>query len=365
MHRLLLVWVISACATAQLSPGVWKTDMSRKSINLSELHRSLAKDAIPSIDHPRFISVAGAGAWLGENEPVLIYASGGVARAYPVQILLFHELVNDIVNGLPLLVSFCPLCNSGMTFDRRVDGRTLSFGVAGLLRHSDMVMYDRQTDSLWQQITGEAIVGAYTGRRLEVITSQMVPFGAYAKSFPSGQVMDRPSDSAAPYGSSLYVNYEWGKRETMPAGLPGTPPVAPLERVVTIEHGGRRRAYTFDILRRSRVYEDKVDDLRYVIFFEPEMQSAMDGRQIADSRPVGTAGVFSPTLDGRRLRFRRRKRQIVDKETGSVWNVLGRAIEGPLTGRRLEPIPHGVFFAFAVTAFHPETYFVGQPLRSF
>ncbi len=363
MHRLLLVLVITACAAAQLTPGAWKTDVSRKSINLSELHRSLAKDAIPSIDRPRFTSVAGAGAWLGENEPVLVYASGTVARAYPVQILLFHELVNDIVDGRPILVSFCPLCNSGVIFDRRIDGETLSFGVAGLLRHSDMVMFDRQSDSLWQQITGEALVGAHTGRRLEVITGQMVPFDTFAESFPSGQVMDRPSDSEAPYGSSLYVNYEWGKREMMPAGLPGTPPVAPLERVVTIEHNGHRRAYTFDRLRRSRIYEDKIGDFRYVIFFEPEMQSAMDGRQIADSRPIGTATVFSPMIDGRRLRFKRRKRQIIDKETGSVWNALGRAVEGPMAGRRLESIPHGVFFAFAVTAFHPNTRVVGQPLE--
>ena len=363
MHRALLLCVLAVTLAAQLPEGEWRTDLSRKSIDLKELHISLAKDAIPAIDRPTFTTTQQAATWMDEQEPVMVYEGEHTARAYPIQILLFHELVNDTVDGRPILVSYCPLCNSGVIFDRTVAGAVHDFGVAGLLRHSDMVMYDRQTDSLWQQVTGEAIVGTHTGRRLTPITGQMVAFAVFAATFPGGEVLDRPAGSTAPYGTSLYTDYEYGRRGLLPAGLPHAPPVAPLERVVTVSVGGKRKAYTFESLRRSRVYEDRIGDQRFVIFFSPEMRTAMDKKNIADSRAVGAAGVFSLQLNGKRLRFMKKKGRIIDKGTRSTWNVLGRAIDGPLSGQRLTPVPHGILFAFAVSAFHPDTRFIGVPPR--
>ena len=361
MRAVIVSLLVAGSASAQLPPGEWRTDLSKKSVPMSEFHVSLAKDAIPAIDRPEFVTTEAAAAWLTPKEPVMIFVHEGIARAYPIQVLLFHELVNDQIGDLPILVSFCPLCNSGLIFDRRVDGATYDFGVAGLLRHSDMVMYDRQTDSLWQQVTGEAIVGSMTGKSLRVISGQVVKFGDFASTHPDGQVLNRPEGSTAPYGISHYVNYELGKRNAMPVRLKSPLPVAPLERVVAVTINGRSRAYPFEYLRKRRVQEGRFQKTRYVIFFEPEMLGAMDEKRLAESRAVGTAGVFSPILDERRLRFRKKKGQILDKETGSVWNVLGHAIEGPMKGARLEPIRHGVFFAFAWAVFHPNTQFVGVP----
>ena len=194
MRRILVLFVFAALTvSAQLNQGNWKTDLSKKSINLSELRSGgPPKDGIRAIDRPEFIAIDEAAKWVGAREPVLLVTLGGEARAYPLQILLWNELVNDQIGDRPILVSFCPLCNTAITFDRRIDGAVHDFGVSGMLRNSDMVMYDRQTDSLWQQATGDAIVGAATGERLDIVSSQVVSFDDFRESFPKGWVLDRP-----------------------------------------------------------------------------------------------------------------------------------------------------------------------------
>ena len=194
MNRILVLFLFAVLtASAQLSQGNWETDLSKKSINLSELRSGgPPKDGIPAIDRPEFISIDEAAKWVGAREPVLVVTLGGEARAYPLQILLWNELVNDQIGDRPILVSYCPLCNTAITFDRRVDDAVHDFGVSGMLRNSDMVMYDRQTDSLWQQATGDAIVGAATGKQLEIVSSQVVSFDDFRESFPDGWVLDRP-----------------------------------------------------------------------------------------------------------------------------------------------------------------------------
>jgi hypothetical protein len=151
MGRALALLLLSTVVVwGQLGPGNWKTDLSKKSVDLREiLSGGPAKDGIPAILDPKFIGVEEANGWLAPAEPVLMVRHEGEARAYPLQILLFHEIANDQIADLPILVSYCPLCNSAITFDRRIGGEALTFGVSGMLRNSDMVMYDHQTDSLW------------------------------------------------------------------------------------------------------------------------------------------------------------------------------------------------------------------------
>jgi len=354
-----LALLIAPLLRAQVDLADWKTDVSKRSIELAELERSVGRDAFLAVDRPSFASVEEAAGWLTPGEPVLVVEIEGLARAYPIQILLFHELVNDRLAGVPLLVSFCPLCNSAVVFDRRLAGRELAFGVSGFLRNSDMVIYDRRTETLWQQLTGEALVGELSGARLTVLGSQTVSFETFAASYPGGQVLEPVPGIGAPYGQSHYVGYEWGRRDFLPVRLGKPLGVAPLERVVALSLGARPKAYSFDYLRRRVVVESKIESTRYVILFDDDMLSAMDAERIADSRAVGSAGVFSPLLDGERLRFRRRKREIYDRKTGSRWDVLGRAVEGPLAGRRLRPIVHAQAFAFAWFVFYPETRLIG------
>jgi hypothetical protein len=153
----------------------WKTDFSKHSVPLSEIiPGGPPRDGIPPIDWPVFETVAQADAWLKPQEPLIHFAVGNDVRAYPLQILIWHEIVNDEVGGIPVMVTFCPLCNTAIAFDRRVAGRVLDFGTTGNLRHFDLIMWDRQTESWWQQMTGEAIVGELTGMRLTLLPATIV-----------------------------------------------------------------------------------------------------------------------------------------------------------------------------------------------
>jgi hypothetical protein len=347
---------------AQLPSGEWRTDLSKRAIELSELKSGgPPKDGIPAIDRPKFVSPAEAAAWLSPNEPVLVVEHAGQARAYPLQILIWHELVNDQIDDLPILVSYCPLCNSAIVYDRRIDGNVYDFGVSGLLRHSDMVMYDRQTDSLWQQIGGEAIVGTMTGKKLEMVKSQTVSFETFARAFPAGKILSRETGHQRPYGQNPYAGYEFGNRLMMPVHPGRSLPMPPLERIVAVEFEGTSKAYPFQLLRRRGIVEDKIKSRRFVIFFQNGTITALDHRRIASSRDVGAVGVFSPEIEGKRLSFRRKDGKIHDKQTGSTWNLLGMATAGPLAGKRLTPIEHGVYFAFAWLLFNPTTEVVGAP----
>jgi hypothetical protein len=144
--------------------GDWKTDWSRHTVPLEELFSGgPPRDGIPPLDEPRFISIEEAAGQVAAKEPVVVFEHGEEARAYPLAILMWHEIVNDEVGGQPVVITYCPLCNTALAFDRRLGDRVLDFGTSGLLRHSDLVMWDRQTESLWQQVTGEAIVGTLAG----------------------------------------------------------------------------------------------------------------------------------------------------------------------------------------------------------
>ena len=287
--------------------------------------------------------------------------AGGLARAYPLQILIWHELVNDQIAGLPILVSYCPLCNSAIVFDRRVGGKTYDFGVSGMLRHSDMIMYDRATDSLWQQITGEAIVGSMTGERLPMLPSQTVDFNEFAKAFPEGEVLSQNTGYSRPYGQSPYAGYEKGDRPIVPVKLPKNLRLRPLERVVTIQDGQKAKAYPLSTLRRERLMEGRINQRDFVIFYRRGTVSSVDSKRIADSGDVGSATVFSPYLNQKRLRFTMEGDLITDTETGSHWNLFGIATDGPLTGNHLTPIDHGTYFAFAWLIFRPDTEIVSHP----
>jgi hypothetical protein len=175
----------------------------------------------------------------------MVVEHAGEARAYPLQILIWHELANDQIGDLPILVSYCPLCNSALVFDRRLDDKVYDFGVSGMLRNSDMVMYDRQTDSLWQQIGGEAVVGTLTGKKLRLIGSQTVAFEAFAGAWPKGKVLSRDTGALRPYGQSPYVGYEFNNRLMAPVKLSRPLRTPPLERIVVVEWEGRAKRIHF------------------------------------------------------------------------------------------------------------------------
>ncbi|MFB3132410.1 MAG: DUF3179 domain-containing protein, partial [Rhodothermales bacterium] len=251
--------------------------------------------------------------------------------------------------------TFCPLCYSAVAYDRRVDGQVLSFGVSGLLRHSDLVMFDRQTESLWQQLNGEAIVGVYTGVRLRPLPAQIISFEQFARAYPEGAVLSRETGHVRSYGRNPYAGYDNIEERPFLYRGPRDKRLPPMAKVVAVSLGDTDKAYPHAITRQQRVVHDEMDGEPLVVFHDDGAVSALDQSLIRDSQEIGSTGVFDPRLDGRLLRFRYEDGRFIDQQTKSTWDITGRAVAGELEGKRLRPIPHGDFFAFAWFAFKPET----------
>ena len=333
----------------------WKTDFSKHSVPLREIiSGGPRRDGIPPIDYPKFIEVADPPEYMVEDEPVISLELNGEAKAYPLTILIEHEIVNDELGGVPVSVTYCPLCNTAIVFDRRVNGAVLDFGTSGNLRNSDLVMWDRQTQSWWQQITGEAIVGELTGTKLTFIPAPVVSWGEFVSAFPEGEVLSRDTGYGFSYNSPPYRGYDetynypflfFGLADKR---LPLT------ERVVGIAVEHQHVAYPFSALQDNPVVNDSIGGQEIVVFYVGGTLSPFVGDNFT-KRPVGATAVYEPFVNAQKLTFEEVEDFIVDRETGSTWNILGQAVEGPLVGDRLEPVLHGNHFWFAWAAFNPET----------
>lgn len=294
-------------------PGFWKhewpkTDFAQTSITnwVEIMSGGPPKDGIPALSDPQFFEAAQEQR-IQPSEPVItVEIEGERPRAYPIRYLTWHEIVNDQIGDLPVAVTFCPLCNSGITFDRRVQGRVLSFGVSGKLRKSDMVMYDRETESWWQQAIGEGIVGEMTGVELDTLPSWMESWAQFTARNPEGLVMAEPAWNR-PYGRNPYRGYDSSHRPFLYSGEMPPHDIPPLMRVVRVGD----RAWTMARLAK----EQEISEAGVILSWKPGQASALDTDSIAKGRDVGSVRV----KDGQ--------------------------------GRDL---PHDVMFAFAFHAFWPE-----------
>lgn len=320
LRQVILTAILTAFAgTAAAQVEFWKnewpkTDFSQSSVPFNEIiSGGPPKDGIPAIDDPSFIAVAKE-TRLGEREPVLVLElPGETPRAYPLRYLTWHEIVNDVVGGRHLTVTFCPLCNSALVFDGRLSGEILTFGVSGKLRNSDMVMYDRQSESWWQQAIGEGIVGVRTGARLTQIPSWLEGWADYAARNPDGLVMDQPRASR-PYGRNPYVGYDGSFRPFLYSGAPPPHDIPALSRVVSVGD----RAWPLSRLRDT----GEIREAGLVITWQAGQASALDSAEIAQGKEVGSIRVRDPSG---------------------------------------KDVAHDVMFAFAFHAFHPDgTWMLGN-----
>ena len=316
---------ISVGSPAKADPAAWKqegwskTDFSKSRIAWREiLSGGPPKDGIPSIDKPIF-KAAAEDRELTTNDPVIGLEINGDARAYPLRILIWHEIVNDVVGGMPVTVTYCPLCNSAIVFDRRVPPHVLEFGTTGKLRNSDLVMYDRQTESWWQQFTGEAIVGALTGTELKLVPARLESFAQFKTRHPSGKLLVPNNPGLRDYGRNPYVGYDMAAapflyREDYPKD------VEPMARVVIVRPApGKIGAVTLEHLRKKGHLA--LGDVE--LAWQPGQSTALDHRDIAKGRDVGSVIATMKGQDGER-----------------------------------RDVPYDVTFAFAVFAFHPEVVIV-------
>lgn len=299
---------------ADIVPRSWTaewpdTDFAKASVPFGEIRSGgPSKDGIPAIDHPQFQPIASTANIVG-TEPVIVVSLGGETKVYPLRILTWHEIVNDRIGGIPVAVTYCPLCNAGIVFDARLGEAELTFGTTGKLRNSDLVMYDRQTESWWQQFSGQAIVGQLTGHELTMLPSRMEAFALVKAREPNAQVLVAESTFSRPYGSNPYVGYDTSVRPFLYAGeLP--PDINPMTRVVVVDG----QAWALPLLKQRQRIE--VDDL--VLSWAAGQNSALDSRFIHKGRDVGNVTVQRKTDSG------------------------------------LRDTVHHVTFAFVFHAFHPE-----------
>ena len=335
----------------------FSTDFSRHTIPYRDiLSGGPPKDGIPAIDHPLFISVEEADEYLQDLEPVIFLQIGEDARAYPLQVLTWHEIVNDVVDGRPIAITFCPLCNTAIAFDGTFDGQDLDFGTTGRLHFSNLIMYDRQTETWWQQATGEGIAGEYAGEQLTFLPASIIGWAEFKENFPAGKVLSRETGFSRDYGRNPYAGYDNINNSPFLFRGPETPGALPaMARVLTLDLEGEAVAYPYELLQDHSAINDTISSREVVVFWQPGTASALDSSNIADGDDVGSGVSFSRILNDQVLTFSLADGKIVDDQTGSVWNVFGHAISGELAGSQLEPVVSVNHFWFSWAAFKPET----------
>ena len=335
-----------------------ETDFSRSTIQFEDMFEGgPGKDGIPAIDQPKFESMQQAHTWLHDREPVVAYSYAGEARAYPLQILMYHEIVNDSVGGQTISVTYCPLCNAAMVFSRQYKNQILEFGVSGKVYNSNLVMYDRQTQSWWLQFTGEGIVGELTHVKLDLLPSQIVSFAQFQEYYPDGKVLSKNTGFNKKYGVNPYAHYDsrklpvvWFYRKPFDDRLPA------MERVLGVAMDQQQAmAFPLTTLSDAAIVQTKVASMPILIISKAGMASAVDEILIKESKEVLAAAAFSRVVSGKRLDFMIRQGKIIDTQTESVWNMFGQAIEGAYKGQRLQQVDRGVYFSFVWLDFYPKS----------
>lgn len=334
----------------------FRTGFSRALISYDEIVAGgPSKDGIPAIDNPRFVGVEEMDRLLRDQEALLVVTIDDRTHLYPLQILMWHEIVNDEVGGTPVSVTYCPLCNTGVVFDRFFAGRVLDFGVTGRLLYSNMLMYDRQTETWWIQATGRGVAGEYAGQQLRFVPSTMLPWSVAREVYPDARVLSFDTGYRRDYGRNPYVGYDSTDTPFLYQGpsVVDTDREESMMRVLSVYHGNAVRAVPFPELKTERVVQYELEGTSVVVFWAPGTASALDDSWVSGGRDVGTANAFYARIGDRELSFTAENTRIRDVETNSTWNEGGVAVEGPLAGARLEPALAVHHFLFSWRAFHP------------
>ena len=283
---------------AQWKAEGWKTDFSKIAVEVDDIMSGgPPKDGIPPIETPSFQSVKHKTA-LSDRDPVIGLTINGDSRAYPLRVMIWHEIANDIVGGKPVTITYCPLCNAAIVFDATVNGKAMTFGTTGKLRNSDLIMYDRATESWWQQFTGTGIAGKFTGKKLKLIPSRLESWGDFKKRHPNGKVLVPNNANLRDYGSNPYMNYDVS---TSPFLYAGTMPkgISPMARVVVV----RRESKEPLVIAMSAIREkSKIKTNGLLISWQKGQASALHTRKIAAGREVGTIAV-SNVKNGKQVAY--------------------------------------------------------------
>jgi hypothetical protein len=336
--------------TAKLIPGVAPGAAGQQSNNSQQMRHIVPldqivsggppPDGIPSIDNPKFLSVVDASKFLKDSDLVVGLTINGQTKAYPLLILVWHEIVNDKVGGVPVSITYCPLCFTAQVFNRTIGGHMVEFGTSGKLYNNNLVMYDRLCGSLWSQALGEEIVGTHAGESLKRIPFDLAHWKDWKQLYPNSMVLSTDTGFTRPYGVDPYGDYYTSDQLFFPIsnldkrlGL--------KEMVVGLDNEGQYKAYILHQIESSKIINDKVGNKPIVLFsLYPRMVRA-----------------YSPIIDGQTLDFQYNAStsKIIDKQTGSEWNFDGIAVNGQMKAKQLTRLPFDEGFWFSWAAFHPQT----------
>jgi hypothetical protein len=323
-------------------------------------------DGIPPIDAPVYESIADAAAWLEDDSPVMVVDIDGDVRAYPLAILTWHEIVNDVIGGVPVVVTYCPLCNSALVFERIVDtpeGEVeLDFGTSGRLYQSNLVMYDRQYRNLWTQFEGEGIIGErFLGTELTRVPAWLFGFAELVDLHPDAQVLSRDTGFRRDYGRNPYVAYDQEGRAPFLFDGELDQRFSAMARLVGLADGDDAVAVLLEQLAEERSVTVRLGDRDLAVLWAPGQASALDAATIDQGRDVGQTAAFVAELDGEPVELVATDTdgRFVDERTGATFDLRGRALDGPLAGQQLAAVPHDDTFWFVWVAFKPDTEVVG------
>ncbi|MFO7959873.1 MAG: DUF3179 domain-containing protein, partial [Nitriliruptoraceae bacterium] len=289
-------------------------------------------DGIPPIDDPAFESIDAAAEWLEEDSPVMVVDVDGDVRGYPLAILTWHEIVNDTVGDVPLVVTYCPLCNSALVFERTVDGpdgeELLDFGTSGRLYLSNLVMYDRQHRNLWTQFQGEGVIGErFLGTELTRVPAWLFGFGEFRELHPDAEVLSRDTGHNRDYGRNPYTGYDQEGRAPFLFDGELDQRNSAMARIVGLAEGDDAVAVLLDQLAEERTVEVTVGDRDLVALWAPGQASALDTATIDEGRDVGQTAAFVAELDGEPVELTPGDAddRFVDERSGSTFDLRGRA----------------------------------------
>lgn len=341
----------------------WETDTTRREISSDELSVLLPRDRIPPVDSAVYIETELAVDSFFSKEPVIVVSINKETRAYPLSILIYHEIVNTEIGGVPVAITYCPLCNTSYVFRREIifrgDKDTLSFGTSGMLRKSNLVMWDRETESLWQQLTGRCIAGKFSKVELEKVPYMKLSFEDFRTKFSEGVILSTSlgyTRTRTMYGVNPYVDYDNIDNERPRLYMGKIDSTFPsMGRTVDVKSGDLRKVYSFSEIQKKGVINDISSEKPVLIFHKYGTISVLDKRRIKDSEDIGSAVVFNPEVNGEILTFRKENGKFIDNQTGSKWDITGKCYEGELKGKTLKLRNHGHHFSFAFFAFYPES----------
>lgn len=334
---------ISAAATAKTAEKteIKTTNGVKHTIPLEDIVEVLPPDRIPSIDNPKFISAAEADKWLSEDEIVLGIFFADEARAYPAQIMTWHEIVNDEVHGKPLAITFCPLCDTGIAFERRINGETVTFGTSGKLYNNNLLMYDRKTKTLWNQLAGKAVMGELAGQKLTVVPIETTTWARWKMAYPDTKVLSRDTGHARPYGTDPYGGYKNSEDTLFPVAVKDDRLFAKA-RIQGIELNGKYKAYDEESILKVGLLNDKFGARELLVIADPE---------------TAAVKLFDRSMGTKVIEFKLSSGKLLD-QMGGEWQVGSsslKAVSGELEKAELQQLPSVGAFWFSWAAQHPQT----------